>query len=457
MNGDVCMQTRPKFLLFAILILWATVQPTVQASDPGSVSGVQAPVPTTAILIVDDFDRSHDLTFDHAQFKTLDEQLQSAISTNNVTNILEAIQAGQAVPFEDYPEELRGLSESDACALNLPSLVTDGQGNYIKGGLSDSTLLYPHGYYVADTAREAVRLLPNAASIEVVNVDTNSYETRSIYNEILNTKESLKSAGVQSFVINMSFAYIPCDPQLISVLAYYDMVVGRVNEARQNGTLAEQDAIAIFQSVLNELVTTMNEPANQEDLLQRFANCNYLEPLPDAEGKEYNSVVPDNCDPLQRLAGSNVIAVAASGNLGDKYTNPDPRLNAIGMYPLAPALWSSVVSVGALDPTSTSDQRASWSNAGEVLMNGYVVDPVTGDTLRGTSFAAPRLSAVLANYLVEQGNIDICNKVGLPALAYIPQEDWLSQYFPPVTPLNIKDVNLGLQTAITNYCEFVRP
>lgn len=326
--------------------------------------GANSRQPFVAILIVDDFDRSHDLTLQgstqlkHIGAQFLEElgQLPKPLNEDIVFELISEFQS-QSSEIE-LPQS--GLNANDTCALNLPSLVTDGTGSYVKGGLSDSTLRLPHGIYVADTAREALNGMIHEDEIAVVEVDTNSYRTRDIYNQIIATKNIMEANGTQAFVINMSFAYIPCDPVLISMLAYYDMVIGEVNEERLNGNVSEDDAIMIFQAVLKDLVSFNDDSASPvRALIGRLRECEYQVeldfsqvPLTTEEGSkhsilDYASAVPDHCDPLQVLSGPNTIAVAASGNLGEQYINNDPILSRNGMYPLAPALWTSVVSVSS--------------------------------------------------------------------------------------------------------------
>lgn len=400
-----------------------------------------------AILIVDDFDHSHDLTLNH------DPGLQSAAAQlrNNIGQLIrnDNIQATLQNIYNEVKNSIHvpganTLDSADTCAVNLPSITGDGQGNYVKTGLSDSTLMYPHGYYVAYTAREAVSLVPNHADIQVIEVDTDSYRAADVLQQIRTYKNDLAANGVQAFVVNMSFGYIPCDPNVISILAYYDMVAGEINrarldkEVREKNDIREDDVKRSFEAVQAELVNIISSADKQI----RDTNHQYDCPTTATTKKSDELTF---CDLLQVLIEDNTIAVAAAGNLGEKYFNNDLRLNQIGMYPLAPAILSTVVSVGALDPTAPNTQRASWSNAAEVLMNGYILDPVTGELMRGTSFAAPRLSAILANYLVSQGGTDICNRSGIPALKYIPLQNWVDDYENSGT--SITAVNLDLATA----------
>lgn len=88
------------------------------------------------------------------------------------------------------------------------------------------------------------------------------------------------------------------------------------------------------------------------------------------------------------------------------------------------------------------------------MMDGLITDLATGLELRGTSFAAPRLSAVIANYMVEQGGVDICIANGQPALAYIMQEQWLEDYWHAGS--SITNINLNLSAAESNYCDDIQ-
>jgi hypothetical protein len=100
---------------------------------------------------------------------------------------------------------------------------------------------------------------------------------------------------------------------------------------------------------------------------------------------------------LSRGNNATVFSIASAGNRGDAYA-------------FAPGYWDSVVSVSAdydgpencpVNPTLTpnSTEHVLKSNSGEVEMYGV------HNCIPGTSFAAPRLSAEAALYLVRGGSI----------------------------------------------------
>jgi hypothetical protein len=97
---------------------------------------------------------------------------------------------------------------------------------------------------------------------------------------------------------------------------------------------------------------------------------------------------PDN-------AGIKVIPVGAAGN-GVRYYDGTQELRRGLKFPFAPGLWDFVVSASA-----DSDHTPSRLNSGEVKLAGTGPSTVQGSF--GTSFAAPRLSALEAIYLLKTG------------------------------------------------------
>jgi hypothetical protein len=101
-----------------------------------------------------------------------------------------------------------------------------------------------------------------------------------------------------------------------------------------------------------------------------------------------------------------VVPVAAAGNVMTDVV--ESRRD----FPLAPAIWDSVVSVSAVDADAVdadaeddnlSGDVAGWSRYAEVKLGGmFVYDSAT---LRGSSFASPVLSAKMAIYLLNGGHV----------------------------------------------------
>ena len=96
-------------------------------------------------------------------------------------------------------------------------------------------------------------------------------------------------------------------------------------------------------------------------------------------------------------------------------------------FSFAPALWPQVVSVSSESEGTTISARASYSNSGEVMLDGTYSEKIAG-----TSFAAPRLAFLAARYLLKNGGTIACNS--LPPLAH-----------------NSFD-NSSLSQAVTDYC-----
>lgn len=153
-------------------------------------------------------------------------------------------------------------------------------------------------------------------------------------------------------------------------------------------------------------------------------------------------------DPLQTLfatLGNTVVPVAAAGNFGLD-------------FPFWPDAWGQVISVSASEgegfyPASSWDPREDTpllsaetgqgnastriSNYGEVMIPGEYTSEF--GEVSGTSFAAPRLSFVLATYLSEVGDAFCRDDDGNPAMAY---GDW---------------ENLTLDEAAEQYCPELGP
>jgi hypothetical protein len=127
-----------------------------------------------------------------------------------------------------------------------------------------------------------------------------------------------------------------------------------------------------------------------------------------------------------------VIPVGAAGNRPWYLDNGKPARKYLP-FPFAPALWDSVVSTSADNGTGVTD----YSDGGEVRLDGSGPAAVAGvaltaaDLRHGTSFAAPRLSALEAIWLMKTGLAD-CNG-HRPPLGYVSLGD----------PSSVSYVDLG--------------
>ena len=112
---------------------------------------------------------------------------------------------------------------------------------------------------------------------------------------------------------------------------------------------------------------------------------------------------------MLKHSSEDTIFVVAAGNSGKA-------------FPFYPAAWPQVVSVSAssesLDDYRSSGGKASYSNDADVMMPGWF-DDGTADGVEGTSFAAPRLSFLLAAYLTGQ-QANTCQQNVSPAMISSP-------------------------------------
>jgi hypothetical protein len=397
--------------LFLIsLVLLAAVAPVYAQDDS-----------TSAILVIDVF-----------------EMLESAASADRIER-----------PRQDENCLTNPAGQGHPYISGASAFVTTGQGHPYISGASATGTVPPHGRLVYD---QIVDLLEDrSASLDretngedefgeewlrditlwdveegtviLAGVDTDGYTTAAIVDRIPATMEYLsKEWGVNKFVVNMSFAIIPCS----------DLEVARVENVER------------YEEILDEkfpdLVTRVGE-RTEENLLDSMDRAEFTEARLTFESeiaeeafdsfyrrdlRNYNENF-FNSDPLYRLLEQlhnstarnreyEVISIASAGNLGYD-------------YPLAPGYWASVVSVsgdyGDLAKCSGVSGQP-LSNAGEVMMNGiHPYGSKSGGCLIGTSFAAPRLSLETALYMVAGGSLSCSGSSGAssPPLAHLPWDD----------------------------------
>jgi hypothetical protein len=269
----------------------------------------------------------------------------------------------------------------------------------------------------------------------------------------------------QSIVVNMSFVFVPCDPmvyinvpltQLNNVLKL-NFAVGPETSVEELNTAydrSKENTEEYFYEYVNQPCETRPEDIDLEvciaadptwhgiapSLAEHF-NSYYQGEADMAENAMYTAFIthliysPDDLvlddasfkrfeaenlsnpnDPtqagwLQKIMAqfsefysedSNVIFVAAAGNFGHP-------------YPFAPAAWNHVIAVSSeksSQPSHSEEQTltsglslAKYSNWGEVQLDGDYFD--NPDSVYGTSFAAPKLSAKIAQNLLRERPITI--------------------------------------------------
>ncbi|GIH11054.1 hypothetical protein Rhe02_91210 [Rhizocola hellebori] len=297
----------------------------------------------------------------------------------------------------------------------------------------------------------------------LLGMDTADFDTARIAIDLEATLEYLRTAfGITRFVLNMSFVITPCDvPGWLAangaavtnaalVDAYHRMVDRNPHADRLHSlinSLAGSSPAARLPADLH---------GNQElrEITQRVATnlfydlwttrtIDQLRHITDLAGRGFLRVTIE--DPLQSYLSGNPFAggVSTVGAAGNGVHRADGRLVQIN-FPFAPAIWNPVVSASALH----SGLRAEYSNSGEVMLDGTATIAGRPPTprVRGTSFAAPRLSARQALHLT-RGYPNTCAADGrsaeLPPLGYT---DITAE---PGTP---QWNNLTLDVAVSAHC-----
>jgi hypothetical protein len=239
--------------------------------------------------------------------------------------------------------------------------------------------------------------------LRLIAVDTDGFNTETgiIADSITGEIDKLQYDD-RHFVINMSFAIVPCRP--LSEGDYNDMVendpvLSHLIEVLEN---LLSDGFGDAELLAEAAAGFLHERALLRSSYEPAASFfdpdeNYFGLL---EGDDRRYLQEDPL--IQRIEelsqNEHVISVAAAGN-------------AALDFPFAPAKWKGVLSVSA---------DADYANAAEVLANHAVTIALQGGQTKviyGTSFAAPELSVRAAYYLM-QGYGAECNGLR-PPLAYM--------------------------------------
>ena len=279
------------------------------------------------------------------------------------------------------------FDRSEKCSVNL-----EGQAFAVRG-VSADPIDEPHGNLVFAQLEELLDDANAGSAIDLVPVDIQGVTTDVVASRIA---EAIDDHPADFYVVNMSFVIIPCE--YITGFADFESQMMDARDAKD----------------LNKY----------QGLFQRAVVFYDNTVFPAMSRRAQNAT---DLDPLQSLftsLGSNVIPVAAAGNFGLD-------------FPFWPGAWGQVISVSASEGTGYH-APASWdrkkdtpllgtenlnpgkttriSNYGEVMMPGEYNSDF--GMVSGTSFAAPRLSVVMAVYVSEVGGSHCQQSDGDPALAY---------------------------------------
>ncbi|RIK29090.1 MAG: hypothetical protein DCC55_38235 [Chloroflexi bacterium] len=405
-------------VLVSCLIIIGCAAPAAPAGDAGmdSTAAVTSPLSiasnATVILVIDDF-----AYIELADLKDYDLNVPTDTSENCVVT-----------PDGQLDSAKRGVAISSNVVHNIPhgemvyerldSLLRSYYGD--PSQVSDGTTLFGLSWM------KQIHIWND--TFILVAVDTVGYTTSLVTSRIeqsINVWENPAEYGVQNFVLNMSFAVIPCDLSLgknpDELLAEYESQIGDDPELEQlRDTLSALADEGITEAELEELIF---EPTFRQLRLSLVYGMG-----PAVDQTYYQTIIAGNDqdgnpDPLANLLtqlskeseSRHVISVAAAGNY--EWNVP---------FPFAPAIWPGVISVSAGD--DGADPPLAWySNYGEVRMSGaYTLS--TGPTVEGTSFAAPELSYWAAEYLTAAGTSSCLGPDGTtyhPALNYTDTPDGL--------------------------------
>jgi hypothetical protein len=279
------------------------------------------------------------------------------------------------------------FDSADNCAVSLESQA------FAVRGVSAAPIPQPHGEIVYAEMEDMLASFSTSDLITLVKVDAQGVTTDVVAGKI---QDAMDANPADFYVVNMSFAIIPCD--YIQVFADYGTQLLDAQKGKDSNR---------YRSLFQRSVIFYNDT---------------VFPVMSKKAQQVQ-----NLDPLQELLAahsSTVIPVASAGNFGLD-------------FPFWPGAWGQVVSVSASTgqgfyPSAAWDKKKDTpllttdsaqpgktqriSNYGEIMMPGEYTSE-SGNVL-GTSFAAPRLSVVMASYLSQVGG-DFCRKSdGSPALAY---------------------------------------
>lgn len=418
---------RPYRLLLAVLAVSvpAVTGGLLNHAATAATAPSERPTPgNVAVLVVDDFGLGSD------------QKTEPGSKDDNCT--LGANDVGSNGAGDDLPASLyahgelvyRVLRDELTANLGSPPVASTTTPRPDPGPPIETATQWSYPF---DGAKYTVRL---------VAVHTDKYRTDDILDGIRQRIAALQRERFQRFVLNLSFVVVPCDvvgwlnnSDLDDLLQTYDAMI----QNDSTGTL--KAALQGYLSPTGELDPGLVRSGDFTTKVSQDKDLATLRPY--LAGAFYRTINVENFavrerplstvfgDPAWKnfrdklivpgTAGSplKVIPVGASGN-GVKYVDPrvdpakahDPAyLIRKGLpFPFAPALWDFVVSASAdAEPNVTARL-----NSGEVKLDAAGPGLVPGSF--GTSFAAPRLSALEAKYLAETGSV-ACG--GTPPLGYV--------------------------------------
>jgi hypothetical protein len=346
--------------------------------------------------------------------------------------------------------QARPGTAADNCVVGTNEVGSTGAGDDLPpSGYSHGELVYsvlndaltadlgaPPVSSTATTSEWKYPVAGGTYAVRLVAVHTDKYRVDDILNGIRDRIASLRKEKFERIVLNLSFAVIPCDVVAWLSDASLDELLKTYDEMIRNDSTS--DLKAGLQAYFNaggeldpglvrggDFAATVLQDRGLAPLRPYLADAFYRRINVDSFTTKERPLSTVYADPAWQsfssqliqpgVAGAplKVVPVAASGN-GVKYFDrkaEPPGLVRRGLpFPFAPALWDFVVSASAdADPAV-----AARLNSGEIALDATGPALVPGSF--GTSFAAPRLSALEAKYLAETGNV-ACG--GTPTMGYV--------------------------------------
>jgi len=279
-----------------------------------------------------------------------------------------------------------------------------------------STRWYGYKKWGINWMRQVDKWDGDGARLLLVAVDTEGFKTSIISERIKQAINLFEEMGINRFVLNMSFAIVPC-----GLAALYEQILN-----------SDQD-ISTLQDILDDYAGVIPDNVSQEEIQSLVTDPKELARIlvirasysPYPAGKQ-----PELSERLQVIYGDDFLGndplrnwLCACNEPTDRIVIPVGAAGNWGMdgfeFPFAPAIFDSVVSIGA-EPVQNKE---IYSNPSEVIMDGEhstVMDD-SGEPIRGTSFASPRFSAKAAIYLRNGGTGPLPGSVE-PPLGYAGDE-----------------------------------
>lgn len=368
------------------------------AAGPAAADATIEPHNAVVILVVDTFEPMSDCVLhNNAQDCAKAELISLATWLAEKEMAVEGCYEPQSSCVPDVGqlfENIKMIMQDQTCAL-----TPEGQAHFMRLGASTWDLPgVSHGELVEETITQVAEAKPWGVFVDrgdtivqrdkdevrqeeyegvfAVRVPTKGYTTESIASELSDRLMKLEERGFTKFVLNMSFVLLPCN-SLLKENGYLDAYLQELNSDPTSERLRQ--IVADFAGWGRDISRQCYEngcsiESNEEDALYRLLY-------------QYRTTT---------------ISVGAAGNMS-------------ATFPFAPALWSTVLSVSA-EASQRSGSKADYSNSGEVMLPGAV--KFGGKVIEGTSFAAPWMSYLMAQYLLNVS--DVYCQGFIPPLKYAP-------------------------------------